>query len=66
MLYLRPLICKCQEFALEIYRNATIEKVAYIRHLMNHADKEDESFARWQLLLVVRLLSLIVFSPPVI
>ncbi|KAH8998113.1 Tht1-like nuclear fusion protein-domain-containing protein [Lactarius akahatsu] len=31
-----------KDLALEIYRNATIEKVAYIRRLMQHAKREDE------------------------
>ncbi|KAI0251910.1 hypothetical protein BJV78DRAFT_1282137 [Lactifluus subvellereus] len=54
--YLReiPQLCLAyqQNLALEIYRNATIEKVAYIRHLVKRAEKEDESHARWQSLLV--------------
>ncbi|KAI0292895.1 hypothetical protein BC826DRAFT_1017394 [Russula brevipes] len=38
--------------ALEIYRNATVEKIAYIRHLRQWAEKEDEARAVWQSLLV--------------
>jgi hypothetical protein len=44
-----------QDLALEVYRNATIEKIAYIRHLMQRAEKEDEAHTRWQSLLLVRL-----------
>ncbi|KAF8491871.1 hypothetical protein F5888DRAFT_1619620, partial [Russula emetica] len=44
-----------KDLALEVYRNATIEKIAYIRHLMQRAEKEDEVHTRWQSLLLVRL-----------
>ncbi|KAH9000803.1 Tht1-like nuclear fusion protein-domain-containing protein [Lactarius hatsudake] len=40
-----------KDLALEIYRNATIEKVAYIRRLMQHAKREDEMRTLWQSLL---------------
>lgn len=40
-----------KDLALEIYRNATIEKVAYIRRLMQHAEREEEMRALWQSLL---------------
>ncbi|KAN0127225.1 hypothetical protein V8E53_014945 [Lactarius tabidus] len=40
-----------KDLALEIYRNATIEKVAYIRRLMQHAEREDEMRTLWQSLL---------------
>ncbi|KAF8480116.1 hypothetical protein DFH94DRAFT_460798 [Russula ochroleuca] len=41
-----------KDLALEIYRNATIEKIAYIRHLMQRAEKEDEAHTLWQSLLL--------------
>lgn len=44
----------CRDLALEIYRNATIEKVAYIRRLMQHAEREEEMRTLWQSLLSVR------------
>ncbi|KAH9057954.1 hypothetical protein EDB83DRAFT_1038177 [Lactarius deliciosus] len=40
-----------KDLALEIYRNATIEKVAYIRRLMQLAKREDEMRTLWQSLL---------------
>jgi hypothetical protein len=51
---LRILIYIFRDHALEIYRNASIEKVAYIRHLMQRAEKEDEMRTLWQSLLLVR------------
>lgn len=44
-----------QDLALEVYRNASVEKIAYIRHLIQRAEKEDEAHDRWQLLLLVSL-----------
>lgn len=44
----------CEDLAFEMYRNATIEKVTYIRHLMRRAEKEDEARTLWQSLLSVR------------
>lgn len=44
-----------KDLALEVYRNATIEKIAYIRHLTQRAEKENEAHIRWQSLLLVRL-----------
>ena len=44
----------CRDLALEIYRNATIEKVAYIRRLMQHAEREEDMRTLWQSLLAVR------------
>ncbi|KAH9990983.1 hypothetical protein BJV74DRAFT_920534 [Russula compacta] len=44
-----------KDLALEIYRNATIEKIAYLRHLMQRAEKEDEARTLWESLLSVRL-----------
>ncbi|KAI9458871.1 hypothetical protein BJY52DRAFT_1267638 [Lactarius psammicola] len=40
-----------KDLALEIYRNATIEKVAYIRRLMQRAEREEETRTIWQSLL---------------
>ena len=43
-----------RDLALEVYRNATIEKVAYIRRLMQHAEREENMRTLWQSLLSVR------------
>jgi hypothetical protein len=51
---LRILIYIYRDLALEVYRNASIEKVAYIRHLMQRAQKEDKMRTHWQSLLLVR------------
>ncbi|KAH9968210.1 hypothetical protein BC827DRAFT_1171024 [Russula dissimulans] len=40
-----------KDLALEIYRNATIEKIAYIRHLMQRAEREVEERTLWKSLL---------------
>ncbi|KAI0264728.1 hypothetical protein BC834DRAFT_252944 [Gloeopeniophorella convolvens] len=41
-----------RDFALEIYRNATMEKMAYMRHLMQHAKQEESMRTVWQTLLL--------------
>ena len=60
---LRILIYIYRDHAFEIYRNASIEKVAYIRHLMQRAEKEDEMRTLWQSLLLVRQLTFLCGCP---
>jgi hypothetical protein len=55
VLLVRSDLCIHQDLALEVYRNATIEKIAYIRHLMQRAEKDEEAHTRWQSLFLVRL-----------
>lgn len=64
ILLMRALISVYQDFALETYRNATMEKIAYIRHLMQRAEKEDEARTLWQSLLLVSLQTFYSDSPP--